>query len=1222
MVAQTRHGGQPTPTKLVFKEKLVTKSQTTDTYLRKLKALHHNLTQLEQDTVDTASLATVSRDVILPAILLHSDRGVKAYAACCLVDLLNLYAPEAPYEDHELVDIFKFLTSPNDTYFPQYFHVLESLSTVKSVVLICDLPNADGLITTLFRDFFALVRKELSKQIESFMADILCALIDEAPSVPSECVDYILAQFTDKNISSDHPGHRLAVTICKNSGDKLQPRVAAYFADVMAEHSEDEDLTEIRKAHELIKHIHASCPNLLHSVIPQLEEQCRTEDIHVRTLATETLADMYADKGGTDLAKKYPGAFKTWSARMNDRVASVRIKAIESTLPIFSNHAELRDHIESVLQMKTLDPDEKVRAAVSKLYGQVDFETILHHVPRDHLQNLASRASDKKQSVRTETLKTLGKLYNLAYPLIENHDAAAVRQFSWIPNHVLPLVAMNLESRPVVEQTIYDSILPLPSPLTSKDKSAEIEVDEVRWTDRLLTVMNFLEDEKPNSALLVATNLKSVYPTPYSRYLDACIANNGGVIDENEEAVKSNLSRLIKQHSSYFHDTAKAAEDFEGFAELNDQTLYKLLKKCMDPQTDVKTLVKRKDEFLKRLADKAVGIAATMKIFLRRATYHIINQSSIPTLLKRLEEGQESGASTWASACAQRAAVLLRYVSKHLPALFKAHQNLLTAAIASEEQNLLTATCLRALSCLIRYDSELASDDKLQIQRYARYAVGPGEKHAKFAARLLCHTPNQSAACGRAVESLADSLEDAPPNFLVAHISALAQFSLFAPDAFEAKSDVITEFLVKHLLMQPSPLPEDEGSGGEEEWAADEVLPDLYWAKILALKAFRNRCRAYAGTDKAGLVSEPALKMFLALLEANGSLSRTVDEDPTLMSRLRLTAALSLIQLASVTPVYSTLAPYVYHIDTCYEVRFNFLTKAFAILHQQQVPDVYNIIPFLTVHDPEEDLRAAASMYIVGAINRRAAETRTKFIATLFIRFIHFLAHHPDFVETHQDLQDHSKYIRNYLELVATADNIPLLLVSAQKGKTVQDANTQYNRNFWIMCELAEEITRAFARSRKWPLDAYPGKIKMPPDIFKPPKSLEEANKNLAETYLPEETIKWAKGFFGGVKGGVRDKERKPAKRKAPATNGHGAKRSRKKRKSRAEEEDDDDDGINDDEEDEGTSRKATSDVEMADPHENDEGDDAPSGEEQLGRGARQRAKVCACSISNGVSLG
>ncbi len=223
----------------------------------------------------------------------------------------------------------------------------------------------------------------------------------------------------------------------------------------MAEHSEDEDLTEIRKAHELIKHIHASCPNLLHSVIPQLEEQCRTEDIHVRTLATETLADMYADKGGTDLAKKYPGAFKTWSARMNDRVASVRIKAIESTLPIFSNHAELRDHIESwcsvslfravnqvigVLQMKTLDPDEKVRAAVSKLYGQVDFETILHHVPRDHLQNLASRASDKKvsrrfsllhlftssqQSVRTETLKTLGKLYNLAYPLMY------VRRSSW-----------------------------------------------------------------------------------------------------------------------------------------------------------------------------------------------------------------------------------------------------------------------------------------------------------------------------------------------------------------------------------------------------------------------------------------------------------------------------------------------------------------------------------------------------------------------------------------------------------------------------------------------------------------------------------------------------------------------------------------------------------------------------------------------------------------------
>lgn len=51
-----------------------------------------------------------------------------------------------------------------------------------------------------------------------------------------------------------------------------------------------------------------------------------------------------------------------------------------------------------MLQVKVMDPDERVRTTVSKLYGQVDFEIILHHVPRDHLQNLAGRATDKKVS--------------------------------------------------------------------------------------------------------------------------------------------------------------------------------------------------------------------------------------------------------------------------------------------------------------------------------------------------------------------------------------------------------------------------------------------------------------------------------------------------------------------------------------------------------------------------------------------------------------------------------------------------------------------------------------------------------------------------------------------------------------------------------------------------------------------------------------------------------
>lgn len=94
------------------------------------------------------------------------------------------------------------------------------------------------------------------------------------------------------------------------------------------------------------------------------------------------------------------------------------------------------------------------------------------------------------------------------------------------------MTPLTLRSRPNVEQIINDFILPIPSSSTSKDKSkdktSDTEVDETRWTDRLLTVMNYLEEEKAINALMVATNLKSVnsHPTPYQRFVDACIANN------------------------------------------------------------------------------------------------------------------------------------------------------------------------------------------------------------------------------------------------------------------------------------------------------------------------------------------------------------------------------------------------------------------------------------------------------------------------------------------------------------------------------------------------------------------------------------------------------------------------------------------------------------------------------------------------------------------------
>ena len=218
MVAQTRAGGQPSH-KLKFREKLLGRTTTsTDVLLKKLKTLHTELAELEQEDLDERTLDSVHQELIHQSILLHKDKGVKAYAACCIADVLRLSAPKAPYTQNELADIFHFflrqlvqnLKTSDTPYYNQYFLLLECLSTVKSAALICDLPKSDELVEQFFKDCFKIVRYDLSKKIELFMVDILNVIIDESHTIPSVVVTTLLAQFMDKNLVSP-PSHTNAI---------------------------------------------------------------------------------------------------------------------------------------------------------------------------------------------------------------------------------------------------------------------------------------------------------------------------------------------------------------------------------------------------------------------------------------------------------------------------------------------------------------------------------------------------------------------------------------------------------------------------------------------------------------------------------------------------------------------------------------------------------------------------------------------------------------------------------------------------------------------------------------------------------------------------------------------------------------------------------------------------------------------------------------------------
>lgn len=52
------------------------------------------------------------------------------------------------------------------------------------------------------------------------------------------------------------------------------------------------------------------------------------------------------------------------------------------------------------LSAKLLDPDEKVRTAVCRLYSQLEYEVALHHVSESQWRAIAERGLDKKVTAR------------------------------------------------------------------------------------------------------------------------------------------------------------------------------------------------------------------------------------------------------------------------------------------------------------------------------------------------------------------------------------------------------------------------------------------------------------------------------------------------------------------------------------------------------------------------------------------------------------------------------------------------------------------------------------------------------------------------------------------------------------------------------------------------------------------------------------------------------
>lgn len=85
----------------VFSKGFAVSSKSTAELLKRLAATHDALKRLDQDDTLPAGLDNVAAGLVHATVIEHKDADVRLLAAAGLVDVLRLYAPDAPFDDEQ-----------------------------------------------------------------------------------------------------------------------------------------------------------------------------------------------------------------------------------------------------------------------------------------------------------------------------------------------------------------------------------------------------------------------------------------------------------------------------------------------------------------------------------------------------------------------------------------------------------------------------------------------------------------------------------------------------------------------------------------------------------------------------------------------------------------------------------------------------------------------------------------------------------------------------------------------------------------------------------------------------------------------------------------------------------------------------------------------------------------------------------------------------------------
>jgi sister-chromatid-cohesion protein PDS5 len=439
-------------------------------------------------------LAETAEDLVQQAVLSHKDRlvhisrhsadcsspltpplsrDVKLLTSCCLVDVLRVYAPEAPYTPEQLKRVFSLITqqlrglcacysiatdlwgpaemspplpsaaneiSADDSRSRRIHYILESLANVKSCVILTELAQQgvvggdEGLV-----DFFDCLLDGLNddhpQSVVDAVLEALSACLDELDYLTQPLVDTLLMGLLPitrkENARVSLYGsmawihalipppqsvapqkYQVSVALLRRCFNRVCQPISQFINGVLSGSGQGLGGVESElKEHvlHLIYELHKVNSGFLLYVLPNVAVQLQSEDVASRGGAMSLLGRLFASTHA-DYGENYPKNWSDFLRRFRDVEAGVRGKMIEYGAAILQRKPALRKDLWEAIGLRLSDPEWEVRRKAVHELCDLAVHSI-DAVSANLMKLVGDRLKDRKPQIRKDAATGLAQIY-------------------------------------------------------------------------------------------------------------------------------------------------------------------------------------------------------------------------------------------------------------------------------------------------------------------------------------------------------------------------------------------------------------------------------------------------------------------------------------------------------------------------------------------------------------------------------------------------------------------------------------------------------------------------------------------------------------------------------------------------------------------------------------------------------------------------------------------